>query len=138
MKHPHAELMALYAEDALHTDKPYLTWQVQKKREGDWINLTQHPTWSIDDLYRTRKVTWGMYCFTQPISKKDAQKLKKGLIYFTVDLSRPELINNYIWQGSDSDFNRVEQNVVHLTENSAYNHASALQTLNKRLLNGNI
>ena len=30
MKHPRAELTALYAKDALETDTPYLYWQVQK------------------------------------------------------------------------------------------------------------
>lgn len=136
MKHPHAELMAQYANDALETDKPYLLWQVKKNGKGNWVNLTQHPTWSINDLYRTKKIVWDIYCFTQPVTRKEAQRFKAGLVYFAVDLNKIARVSSHVWSGSESDFNRVDRNIVHLIRGSAYNHAVVLSLLNERFLNG--
>ena len=138
MKHPHAELMALYAKDALDTDTPYLYWQVQKKGEGKWYNLTQHPTWSVNDLYRSNKVVYDTYSFVRPMTFKETHKLKEGDTYFIVDLTKSGLVKSFVWKGSISDYARVEQNIAHLSKGNAYNHATILTLLNKKLLDGGI
>lgn len=139
MKHPHAELMALYARDALETDTPYLYWQVQKKGKGKWYNLTQHPTWSVDDLYRTKRIVWGGYSFTQPLTLEEARSLARRTICYVVDLVGNdccplELCKELSWSGKARDFNLVKRNIVHLTETSATRHAHALLKENSKQL----
>lgn len=139
MKHPHAELMALYAKDALETDTPYLYWQVQKKAKEKWYNLTQHPTWSVDDNYRTKKISWNDYTFVQPITVEEAQSLEKGIVCYVVDLTadnfgRLELCVALKWSGKARDFDLVKRNIVHLTEASATRHAYALLKENGKQL----
>lgn len=53
MKHPHAELMAEYAKDALSTDKPWELWQFQ---DGtfEWADLWNHPQWNSHCSYRRK------------------------------------------------------------------------------------
>ena len=43
-KHPHAELMMQYAEDAMETDEPWLLWQY--RCEGKWKQCLAHPSWA--------------------------------------------------------------------------------------------
>lgn len=52
--HPHAELMALYAQDAAETDKPWERWEVYLM--GAWTNLVKSPPWERGIKYR-RKTT---------------------------------------------------------------------------------
>lgn len=139
MKHPHAELMAQYAKDALETDTPYLYWQVQKKAKGKWYNLTQHPTWSVDDNYRTKRVVWGGYSFTQPITVEEAQSLARRTICYVVDLTASDccpfaLCKELSWSGKARDFDLVKRNIVHLTEINATRHAYALLKENSKQL----
>lgn len=53
MKHPHAELMAQYAQDAMETDKPWERWECSWKN-GTSVSLgslADHPSWRADINY---------------------------------------------------------------------------------------
>lgn len=54
--HVHAELMAMYAEDAKITTKPWKLWEF-RELNGDWLNLSQHPMWVFDMEYRRKPMT---------------------------------------------------------------------------------
>lgn len=54
--HVHAESMALYAEDAKTTDKPWELWQV-KDRSGIWWECIDNPVWGRDTEYRRKPKT---------------------------------------------------------------------------------
>ena len=103
-----------------------------------WYNLTQHPTWSVNDLYRSNKVVYDTYSFVRPMTFKETHKLKEGDTYFIVDLTKSGLVKSFVWKGSISDYARVEQNIAHLSKGNAYNHATILTLLNKKLLDGGI
>lgn len=139
MKHPHAELMALYAKDALETDTPYLYWQVQKKGKGKWYRLTQHPTWSVNDNYRTERIVWNGYTFIEPLTVEEAQSLERGTVCYMVDLTGDdygclELCKVLTWSGTARDFELIKRNIVHLTVLSATRHARALLKENGKQL----
>lgn len=52
MKHPHAELMAQYAQDAMETDKPWERWQFA---DGfDWHPIRSNPMWGASAKYRRK------------------------------------------------------------------------------------
>lgn len=38
-KHPHAELMKLYAEDAMNTAEPWNLWEVYDPEADKWVTL---------------------------------------------------------------------------------------------------
>lgn len=55
MGHIHADLMAQYAEDAKHHDKPWELWQFNY---GDtWAGCSTHPRWVSDFTYRRKPRT---------------------------------------------------------------------------------
>ncbi len=58
MKHPHAELMALYAQDAMTTDKPWELWECKSPRLGSsrWTGFVFHPSWDACCEYRRKPV----------------------------------------------------------------------------------
>jgi len=49
----HAEEMALYAQDAMETDEPWLLWEMQLRNcDGEWIQRGGHPEWTAGCNYR--------------------------------------------------------------------------------------
>ena len=54
--HVHAEAMALYAEDAKETEKPWERWQARTIDPSNkyWRDITSHPNWSDHTEYRRR------------------------------------------------------------------------------------
>jgi hypothetical protein len=52
-KHIHAGNMALYAADALTTDRPWELWEFDGGR-GAWQSLTGNPTWLTKHPYRRK------------------------------------------------------------------------------------
>lgn len=54
--HKHALLMAMYAQDALTTDKPHLLWEY-RGRDGQWRALVASPAWLDNWEYRRKPQT---------------------------------------------------------------------------------
>lgn len=54
--HVHADLMALYAEDAKTTDKPWELWQI-KAGSSDWISCKFSPAWDPVCQFRRKPKT---------------------------------------------------------------------------------
>lgn len=55
--HKHAELMKLYAQDAMETDTPWERWQFFSEPHGEWRDLRgglAHPRWFDDTQYRRK------------------------------------------------------------------------------------
>lgn len=50
MKHKHAELMKLYAEDAMETETPWERWEI--KVLDEWRLLDWSPNWGPSEEYR--------------------------------------------------------------------------------------
>ena len=56
-KHPHAELMAQYAQDALETDKPWERWQLRNSVAEHWEDCEGDPRWLNSFVYRRKPET---------------------------------------------------------------------------------
>jgi hypothetical protein len=52
--HPHADLMALYAQDAAETETPWDRWE--EDFGMGWEPLFQSPTWNANTLFRHKKI----------------------------------------------------------------------------------
>lgn len=53
-KHPHAELMKQYAEDAMKTSEPWDLWLTRKNGDCNWVRCTNNPVWSESYEYKRR------------------------------------------------------------------------------------
>jgi len=53
VKHKHAELMKLYAEDAMETAKPWERWEVMESG-FHWGPMCTHPLWDQGTKYRRK------------------------------------------------------------------------------------
>lgn len=56
MKHKHAGLMMMYAEDAMTTDKPWLLWEC-KDFAGDWVVFHEDLYFYSEVEYRRKPKT---------------------------------------------------------------------------------
>lgn len=55
MSDVHAELKKLYAEDAKHSDTPWVYWEFFDPADDAWFDsLTDHPSWYSDVKYRRK------------------------------------------------------------------------------------
>jgi hypothetical protein len=57
MKHKHAKMMAMYAHDAMQTEKPWKLWEAYSTQPPrNWFELKSHPAWADDHDYRRKPV----------------------------------------------------------------------------------
>jgi len=125
MKHVHAENMALYAEDALETDEPWLRWESSYINNPGWSGFTHHPNWNDNVEYRRIPQTIDINGHKVP--KPVCEELTFGLTYFVPALST----DTYVawagpWSDNDSDRELLKKGVIHLTKEAAVTHAKAL------------
>jgi hypothetical protein len=126
MAHIHAELMAQYAEDAKHHDKPWELWQ-----HGDhetWTSCTTHPSWFSDHSYRRKPRTVQTSDFEVPEPRKVA--LAYGQDYYVPLVSTAGAALR-TWDGDKHDTYALKSNLVHLDFQSAEIHAKALIEVSK-------
>ena len=55
--HPHAALMALYAQDAAETEAPWDRWECSSANIT-WYDLKKHPEWIEGCQYRRKPHRW--------------------------------------------------------------------------------
>lgn len=53
-KHPHAELMKQYAEDAMKSKEPWDLWLTRKNGDCNWVRCASNPVWSECYEYKRR------------------------------------------------------------------------------------
>ena len=124
--HPHAELMAQYAEDAKETDKPWERWEVLGNN-GYSIMLLSHPTWHPSVVYRRKPSTININGYEVP---EPVRVLQGGETYYCpyIGTGRQELDIAQWRHGSGFIVPRhlVEMGLVHTTREAAELHAKAL------------
>ena len=129
-KHTHAENMALYAQDALETDKPWERWQFRVLDGDPWVDCTVSISWGLDLQYRRkpRTITINGYEVPEPVR----EALDSGEKYFFPRLYTEAQADWHKW-GNDSIDNRLLNNgLIHLTEEAARAHAEALLSFTKK------
>ncbi len=68
MKHKHAELMALYAQDAMETDKPWERWEL-RGGSTEWIACVENPEWETAIQYRRKPRTININGHAVPVGR---------------------------------------------------------------------
>ncbi|MCC8465841.1 hypothetical protein [Photorhabdus bodei] len=119
-RHVHAENMMQYGDDAFKTNEPWKLWEFKSKHTGDaWVDCYSHPEWAETMIYR-RKPEIINVSFPKPV----CYKLEKCKKYWTISLNGN--ISPACWEGSESDYQRLENGLIHLTKEAAKQHAEAL------------
>ena len=121
-KHKHADLMLLYAQDALETDKPWTRWEMLV--HDKWAVLTSNPTWHEALEYRRKPQTILVNGIEVP--KPETRAPKYDTLYWVPDLKSKSFFDCFTWCNDDVDFRHLERRIVHLNNEAAAAHGKAL------------
>lgn len=129
MKHIHADLIRLYAEDAQNTEEPWKLWEYYDKDCGDWQHCQLHPCWIKTNKYRRKLkcININGYDVPEPCRIKPESDTK----YYFPLLSKQDNIDWLTWEGDDIDYQILNNGLLHLTEDAAVLHAEALISFTK-------
>lgn len=124
MKHRHAELMKIYAEDAMETEKPWERWEYSLEGKV-WMDLISQPRWGDDYEYRRKPRTVNINGFEVPEPVRSPLE-KKQKYYIPVINLLLKPCDNHVWGGDGFDECFLNRGLIHLTEEAAIKHAEAL------------
>ena len=128
MGHKHAELMKLYAEDAMETDKPWERWESKTPKGCDWFQLDDHPFWFVRQKYRRKPKTIriGEYDVPEPVR----EPLKEDQEYYYPAVGSESFSYRGQWENTGNVHHRLlGRGLVHLTREAASIHGKALASL---------
>jgi len=128
MKHPHAELMLQYAQDAMETDFPCDRWQY-KSGEGNWQPCINNPLWHKTQQYRRKPKTININCYAVPEPERKAPKL--DTVYFIPNIMDRNHYTRFTWYDDPTDRLFLESGLVHSTQEAAETHTKALLSFTK-------
>jgi hypothetical protein len=90
----HRANMALYAQDAAETDKPWERWQYADK-DGNWYDCAIHPSWAYPAEYRRKKAT-PPAARRQWAGLSEEQKLSLEILGGKSDVMLAELVEGWL------------------------------------------
>lgn len=126
--HIHAASMALYAEDASYTDKPWERWECRSDSHEAWKSVFgPNIFWTPKYEYRRKPKCLNINGHQVPEPMRVAPE--EGARYWVVNLfySRTELI----WSAGSKPIAWLASGLCHLTKEAADLHATALLSFTK-------
>jgi len=130
-KHIHAELMALYAQDAMVTDKPWERWEFKLALfDTKWKQKNNHPDWNIKNQYRRKQKTININGFEVP-EPLEISEIKYDARYFAPSLTDIYKYNEYVFINDKADERIFKMGLAHRTKEDAIIHADALLSFTK-------
>ena len=129
-KHPYAENMALYAQDAMETDKPWERWQFRVLDGDPWVDCTVSISWGLDLQYRRKPRTITINGIEVPEPVREPLEIEQK--YFFPYPAYTDRTDWYEWSGDSVDNQLLNDGLIHLTEEAARAHAEALLSFTKR------
>ena len=132
MKHPHAEAMRLYAEDAMETETPWERWGCAQVVGLGWRSLNNHPLWETDYLYRRKPqpikkpyIRIGNRWVPEPMREEPVA----GTSYVIACTMLQDSVFETQWRGGSFDKRFLKSGICHRTPEAAEAHLAALQEL---------
>ena len=131
MGHVHAELMALYAQDAMETSEPWKRWASYLPNGCVWVDCTSNPSWYDHIEYRRKPKMVSVTLMDGEVVSWPAPhctELEYGDSYFYVGVDGSVIVGRwdcFVW---DSD--TLSNGYIHLTKEAARQHAAALRKIN--------
>ncbi len=133
-KHPHAELMKLYAEDAMTTAEPWKLWEVYDPEADKWVTLRKNSEWAADKLYRQKPTQLSIEGVWFPVPY--GEELTIGETYYLPELTVGEIkvISIKCTRNTKASLERKQKDgFLFETYNKARLYAMALKELNGKL-----
>lgn len=123
--HKHAALMMQYAQDAAETDRPWERWQVRNPMFVVWQDCDRDSV-RFDPLldYRRKPRTIRIGDMDVPAPETVAPGI--GRQYYYPSFAHERLVGSLNWSGGDWEIWLLRSCLLHLTEEAAAQHASAL------------
>lgn len=132
--HPHAELMAQYAEDAAETKTPWERWEffiaVDEYGDGGWAICNKPITWEPQKQYRRKpdNIKVGKHEFPRPLTAAPAG----GTVYWCAALANGKFEAQCItWKSHKFDTDNLSAGMCHPTREAAEQHAAVLNAINR-------
>jgi hypothetical protein len=122
--HPHADLMAQYAEDAKVKDRPWELWQYYDNDTSIWGDLGHNPAWCTNTQYRRKPKTIKIGEFDVPAP--ETERPVEGTVYYYPSLTTEAGYGSTRWYNASIDKELLERGLVHLTKEAAIAHTKAL------------
>ena len=129
MKHKHADLMLLYAQDAGESETPWENWEVCCNKYDFWLRCIAHPEWETTTQYRRKIKTININGFDVPEPVR--KPLAYNDYYYICDL-RSDRQNSVKWTDDHYDLEWLNLGVIHLTSEAAELHKQALLSFMKQ------
>ena len=120
--HVHAHLMALYAQDAAETDKPWERWEILTNYD-EWEGLSANPLWCDRNDYRRKPKTININGFEVPEPFRAPPETEQE--YWLVDPAN-ETCYPYHWENTSCELLWLRAGLVHPTKEAAELHRKAL------------
>lgn len=128
--HIHAELMALYAQDALETDKPWERWQFRNDKSHPWTNCISYVAFCEASQYRRKQKTILINGIEVPEPFRGI--LESGKKYWCPNLIYEDGADWFYFVQSEDYQNLFNNGLIHLTKENALIHAKALLSFTKQ------
>lgn len=128
-KHVHADNIVLYGQDAQETETPWDRWQININ--GKWQDLGECFYFMPEHQYRRKPRMMSVKLASgEVVSWPEPQRtaLEYGDAYFYVDVDGSAMVEE--WECLEWDRRALSDGWVHLTEEAAQQHASALRKIN--------
>ncbi|MDE9437805.1 hypothetical protein KKI95_18170 [Xenorhabdus bovienii] len=129
--HPHAGLIAKYAELAFENEEPWRGFQYRTNAFDDWRDcsplLTFNPNWEFRLKPNPQIIRIGEWDVPEP----ERRPPLNGTRYFIPNLLAHDYVVQALWINDAIDQQALERRLVHLTSDAANTHAHALISLIK-------
>lgn len=138
-KHPHAELMKLYAKDAMTTEHPWRLWEVRQKDIGAWSDLVRHPSWYLGSEYRRKPKVVEIDGVTFPVPITSTFNDSENQEYFTINVTDSGVAAARIKRSSmkvDKFQALLNQGMIFENAEDCKRYVEALSELNKKITSG--
>ena len=132
MGHKHAALMALYAQDAMETDKPWERWEFRIGIHDEWTTLGGATMWYTDYQYRRKPKMVSVTLANGEVVSWPAPhrtELEYGDSYFYFVPTHGDIVLKK-WDCAPWDRTTLSNGYIHLTKEAAEQHAAALHKIN--------
>ena len=132
MAHKHAASMALYAQDAMETSEPWERWEVYGEVTGTWISLSERFSFMAEHQYRRKVKMLSVTLANGEVVSWPAPhctELEYGDLYFYFSHSHGDIMLGE-WDCTLWDRTTLSNGYIHLTEEAAKQHATALLKIN--------
>ena len=125
--------MALYAQDAMETERPWERWEYRYSENEKWIPIIEHPQWGNgschpewNDYTEYRRKPTTININEHEVPEPVRTPLEKGTMYYIPIIHWAAKYDEYMWDEDYIDEYFLKRGLIHLSEEAASKHAEAL------------